>query len=113
MQPVGVDERMTLGRDDLHVFHTNAAQFICDEVSGFLNVGFVLVERADAGNAEKILEFGEETLLIIAGKIDGRRSHKLILSRARTQQRWPLRLRKRPSIPEAVGEERVVNQPSC
>ena len=77
VQPVGVDERMALGGDDFDVLHADAAQFVGDEVGGFLNVGLVFVEGADAGNAEKIFEFVEKTLLIIAGKIDCWGSHEL------------------------------------
>ena len=76
VQPVGVDERMSLGGDDLDILHADAAQFVGHEVGGFLHVGLVLVERADAGNAEKIFEFVQKTLLIIAGKIDCGRSHE-------------------------------------
>ena len=75
VQPVGVDERMSLGRDDLDVFHADAAEFAGHVVGGFLDVGLVLFEGADAGNAEKIFEFVQETLLITAGKIDCGRSH--------------------------------------
>ena len=69
MQPIGVDKRMALGRNDLDIFHADSAQVVGYEVRGLLNVGFMLVERADAGDAKKIFEFVEKTLLIIAGKI--------------------------------------------
>ena len=75
MQPVGVDERMSLGGDDLDILHADAAQLVGHVVGGFLNVGLVLFERADAGNAEKIFEFIQETLLITASKIDCGRGH--------------------------------------
>ena len=71
---------MTLGGDDVDVFHADAAQVVGHEMGGLLNVWFVLVERADAGDAKKIFELIEETLLMIAGKIDCRRSHGYILS---------------------------------
>ena len=80
VQPVGVDEGMALGGDDLDIFHADAAQFVGHIVGGFLNVGLVLFEGADAGDAEKIFEFVQETLLITAGKIDCGRGHGLILS---------------------------------
>ena len=80
VQPVGIDQGMALGGDDLDVFHADAAEFVGHEVGGFLDVGLVLFERADAGDAEKIFEFAQKTLLIIAGKIDCGRSHGLILS---------------------------------
>ena len=75
MQPVGIDQGMSLGRDDLDILHADAAQFGGHEVGGFVYVGLVLLESADAGNAKKIFQFAQETLLIIAGKIDCGRSH--------------------------------------
>jgi hypothetical protein len=75
MQPVGIEKRMALGGEDLDVFHADAAEFVGHEVRGSLDVGLVFFERADTGDAEKILEFTEETLLIIAGKINCRRRH--------------------------------------
>ena len=76
VQPVGVDEGMSLGGDDLDVFHADAAQFVGHVVGSFLNVGLVLFEGADAGDAEKIFEFVQKTLLITAGKIDCGRGHR-------------------------------------
>ena len=55
MEPVCIDKRMSLGRNDLNIFQTDAAQFVSHEVGGFLNVGFVLFEGADAGDTKKIL----------------------------------------------------------
>jgi hypothetical protein len=46
-----------------------------DIVSGFLNVGLVLLESTDAGDAEKIFEFVQKPLLIAAGKIHCGRGH--------------------------------------
>jgi hypothetical protein len=40
-----------------------------------LNVGLVLFEGADAGDAEEIFEFVQEALLVRAGKIDGGGGH--------------------------------------
>jgi hypothetical protein len=71
---------MALGRDDLDVLHSDAAEFVGYEVSGFLYVGLVLLEGTDAGDTEEIFEFAQEALLIIAGKIYCGRSHGLILS---------------------------------
>jgi hypothetical protein len=73
---------------------------------GFLNVGLVFVECADAGDAKKIFQFAKEARLIIAGKIHGGRNHRLILS-AKARQRIVIRrvtpVRKQHSIPEASG----------
>src|SRR5579864_7219042 len=67
---------MSLGRDDLDVFHSDAAQLVGHIVGRFLDVRLVLFEGADAGNAEEIFQFAQETLLIIAGKIDCGRCHR-------------------------------------
>ena len=75
MEPVAVNEWMALGRNDLDVFHADAAQFVRDKVGGLLDVRRVLFEGAYAGNAEKIFEFVQEALLIVAGKINCGRGH--------------------------------------
>ena len=54
VQPVGVDEGMSFGGDDLDVFHADAAQFVGHVVGGFLYVGLVFFEGAYAGDAEQI-----------------------------------------------------------
>ena len=76
MQPVGVNQRMALGRDDLDVLHADAAQIVGHEVGGLVHIGLVFGEGADAGNAEKIFEFVEKALLIIAGEIDCGGGHR-------------------------------------
>ena len=38
MQPIGIDERMTGGRDDLDILHTRAPQAFGDELSGALHI---------------------------------------------------------------------------
>ena len=80
VQPVGINQWMSLGRDDLDVFHADASQFVGDIVGSFLDVGLVLFESADTGDAKKIFEFVQETLLITAGKINCRGSHRCVLS---------------------------------
>ena len=79
VEPVGVDQRMPFGGDDFDIFHADAAQFVGHIVGGFFYVGLVLFESADAGDAEKIFQFTQETLLIGAGKIDCGGSHEMIL----------------------------------
>ena len=39
VQPVGVDERMAFGGDDLDILHADAAQFVGHVVGGFLMSG--------------------------------------------------------------------------
>jgi hypothetical protein len=63
---------MALGLDEFDVFHSDAAQFVRYELPGFANIALVLVQSADAGNAEKIFQLVQESLLIIAGKTDCR-----------------------------------------
>ena len=57
MQPIGIDERMPLSRDDFDILQPNAAQLTGNKVGSLLNIGFVLFKRADAGDAEKIFQF--------------------------------------------------------
>ncbi len=63
---------MSLGRDDFHVLHPDAPQFVGDELRRLLHIGLVFLKRADAGNAEQILQFTYKTLLILTGKIECR-----------------------------------------
>ncbi len=54
IQPIGVDKRMALGRDNLDMLHPDASQFAGYKLGRFLYVRFVLFEGADTGNAEQI-----------------------------------------------------------
>ena len=76
MQPIGIDQRMSLGGDDLDIFHSDAAQFAGHIIRCFLNIRFMFSERTHAGNAEKIFKFVQEALLVTAGKIHCGRSHR-------------------------------------
>ena len=60
MQPIRINQRMTAGLDDLDVFQFRFVQAFGDELRGTLNIGDVFGERADAGDAEKILQLGEQ-----------------------------------------------------
>ena len=53
MQPVGVDHGMTGAGDDFDVLETDALEFTGHEVGGLLDVVFVFVHGADAGNAQQ------------------------------------------------------------
>src|SRR6266446_6388793 len=81
VQPVRVEKWMTLGRNEFDIVHPNPPQFIGNKFSGLLHITLVLVERADAGDAEEIFQFTKETLLIIAGEINRWGSHDVTLSR--------------------------------
>src|SRR5208282_4472048 len=63
-------------------------QFSGHKFRRFLDVAFMFIERADAGNAEKGLQLVKKTGLIIAGKINCRGSHTLLpfCARARAIQ---------------------------
>ncbi len=54
MQPVGIDQRMPLGCDDLDVLHPNAAQFVGHIVGRPLHIRLVFRRGADAGNAQQV-----------------------------------------------------------
>src|SRR4029077_10920154 len=91
---------MPLGGNDFHVFHADAAQFVGDEFRGFVNVGLVFFQGADARNAQKIFELADKALLILAGEIECRGSHGesfLAWTRNRNERRW---IAKRLSITE-------------
>ncbi len=75
MQPVGINQRVALSWDHLDVFHSNAPQFARHIVRRSQHVGFVLGKRADAGNAQEILQFIQEALLIVARVINCGGSH--------------------------------------
>ena len=55
----------------------DAPKFVGHEFGRFLHVGFVLLQSADAGNAQQVFQFVQETLLIAAGIVDCRGGHRL------------------------------------
>jgi len=65
VQPVGVDQRMALGRNDLHVLHADAAQTIGDKIRRAADVVFVLGRGAHAGDAKQVLQFTQKSLLVL------------------------------------------------
>ena len=76
MQPVGINQRMSLGRDDLDVLHADAPQLAGHVIRRPLDIGFVLRQGADAGNAQQVFQFIQKTLLVLAGKSYGWRCHE-------------------------------------
>ena len=84
VQPVGIDQRMALGRNGFDVLQPDAPKFGGHELGRLLHVGLVLLQRADAGDAEQVFQFVEETLLIAAGIIDCGRGHGRCLSEEKT-----------------------------
>ena len=71
MQPVGVNQRMALGRDDLDMLEADALQIVGHHLGGLANVVFVLFGSADAGNAKQVFQFVKKALLIFAGIRNG------------------------------------------
>src|ERR1700680_5026324 len=80
IQPVGVNQGMAFGGNDLDVLHSNPAQFGCNEVGSPLHIRFVLGQGANAWNAKKVLEFSQKSLLIFTSVIDRGRRHGLPFS---------------------------------
>jgi hypothetical protein len=59
-------------------------------------------ERADTGDAEKILQFTKKSLLVIAGEVNGRGSHGVNPFSGELEN-WELVIkRKRHSIPRRI-----------
>jgi hypothetical protein len=73
VEPVGINERVTGGGDDLDVLHTDAGQFFGERLGGGKDVRLVLGKRGYGGDAEEGLEFVEEPGIVAAGVVDGRR----------------------------------------
>ena len=72
MQPIGIDQRMTGGRDDLDILQTRAPQAFGDELSGALHIAFVLGQGADARNPDEFLQFIEQARAVLLNiGIDG------------------------------------------
>ena len=77
MQPVGVEQRVALSRNDFDILHPDAAQFGGHKFRRFPYIALVFVEGADAWNPEKRLQLIEKTRLIAASKIHCGGSHVL------------------------------------
>ena len=75
VQPIAIDERIARGGNDLDVFQARAAQAFGHKLRGGSDVGLVLGKRADAGDAEEILEFFEQAVLVLLDKNIGGAVH--------------------------------------
>ena len=64
VQPVGIHQRMSGGLDHLDVFHFRVVQAGSDECRRALDIGDVLGKRADAGDAEEVLQLGEQPVFM-------------------------------------------------
>ena len=67
VQPVGVNQRMALGGDDLDILKADALQVVGHHLGGLADIVFVLFGGADAGNAKQIFQLVDKALLIFAG----------------------------------------------
>ena len=60
MQPVGIDQRMTVGFDQPHVLHADAGQLGGQRLGGAAAIALVLGQRGDGRNAQQVLQFIEK-----------------------------------------------------
>ena len=75
MEPIAIDQRIARGGNDFDIFQTRAAEALSHKLRGGRDVGLVLRKRADAGNAEEILEFFEQAVLVLLDKNIGGAVH--------------------------------------
>ncbi len=71
VKPVAVNQRMSLGLDDLDVLEADALQIGGNNFGGLANIVFVLFRGADAGNTQQVFQLVEKALLIVAGIRNG------------------------------------------
>ena len=64
-QPFGVDQRIAVAFDQLGGGHPRRAQLVQGELGGAPDVGLVLGQRADAGNAQEGLQAFQEVGLVL------------------------------------------------
>jgi hypothetical protein len=76
VKPVGVDERMARGGDDLNVLHADAGEFFGERLGGSEDVPFVFGKGGDGRDAEERLEFVEEAGIVAASVVDGGGRHE-------------------------------------
>ena len=74
MEPIGVDQRVTLGRNHLDVFQASGAQTAGDEFSRAVDIRFVIGQGTDARNAQQVEKLVEQSTFVRAHKfLDGGR----------------------------------------
>ena len=66
VQPVGVNQRMALGGNDLDILEADALQIVGHHLGGLADIVFVLFGGADAGDAKQIFQLVEKALLVLA-----------------------------------------------
>ncbi len=75
VQPVGIDQRMTLGFDEARVLHSDALELGQERFGGLAAICLVLRQGGDGWNAQQGLEFIEKTGVVLAGIRHCRRRH--------------------------------------
>jgi hypothetical protein len=58
------------------VLQAEALHLIGDELGGPADIFLMLGQGADAGDAQQVLQFAEESLLVLLGVGNGRRGHE-------------------------------------
>jgi len=69
VEPIGIDQRVTPGRNDFDVFETGALEARGNEFSGADDIRFVVGIGADAGDAQEIEKLLEQTRLLLMDEI--------------------------------------------
>ena len=69
---------MAGGGNHLHVLHAHSAQSAGDELGGAADVGGVIGQGTDAGNAEELLQLVEEARAVRLDKDVGSLRHNLL-----------------------------------
>jgi hypothetical protein len=78
MQPVCINQRVSGGLDDLDILQLRGVQAGSHKLRGSLDVWNVLGKRADAGDAEEVLQLGEQPVLIGFNKRVRGEGHNLL-----------------------------------
>ena len=69
MQPVSINQRMTGGFNQPHVFHSDTFQLRCQHIGGMTAIDLVLGQRGDGWNAQQGLQLIEKAWIVFLGKM--------------------------------------------
>jgi hypothetical protein len=64
VQPVGINQRVALGFDQLHVLKAGGDEVVNDKVGGPVRRFVILGQRGNTGDAQEVLELFEEPDLV-------------------------------------------------
>ena len=78
VQPICIDQRMVRGLDDLDIFEAGFAQAVGDEFGGAPDIGGMLGQGADAGNAEKGFQLFKKAVFVGFDECVGGLGHTLL-----------------------------------